>query len=88
MFFPLSLQSTTKLIKEAMEFPRKRFIEIVEKYVHFRRVKEIRENVQRMKMETNINERVILAMKETEERMIKVARSKQKFSLLARLHLS
>ena len=55
-----------------MEFPRKRFIELVKKYVHFRRVKEIQENVQRMKMESNINERVLLAMKETKERMIKV----------------
>ena len=65
-------QSTTKLIKEAMEFPRKRFIELVKKYVHFRRVKEIQENVKKMKMQSNINERVILAMQATEERMIKV----------------
>ena len=55
-----------------MDFPRKRFIEMVKKYVHFRRVKEIQENVQRMKMETNVNERVLLSMKEMEERMMKV----------------
>lgn len=55
-----------------MEFPRKRFIELVKKYVHFRRVKEIQENVKRMKMQSNINERVLLAMQATEERMIKV----------------
>ena len=34
---------------------------MVKKYVHFRRVKEIQENVQRMKMETNVNERVLLS---------------------------
>ena len=55
-----------------MDFPRKRFIEMVKNYVHFRRVKEIQENVQRMKMETNVNERVLLSMKEMEERMMKV----------------
>ena len=55
-----------------MDFPRKRFTEMVKKYVHFRRVKEIQENVQRMKMETNVNERVLLSMKEMEERMMKV----------------
>lgn len=56
-----------------MEFPRKRFIELVKKYVHFRRVKEIQENVQRMKAESNIDERVLMAMKEAEERMIQVS---------------
>lgn len=55
-----------------MDFPRKRFIEMVKKYAHFRRVKEMQETVQRMKMESNINERVLLSLKETEERMIKV----------------
>ena len=69
------IQSTTKLIKEAMDFPRKRFIEMVKKYVHFRRVKEIQENVQRMKMETNVNERVLLSLKEMEERMVKVSQN-------------
>ena len=66
------MQSTTKLVKEAMEFPRKRFIQLVKNYVHFRRVKEIQDNVQRMKTESNVNERVLLAMKDAEERMIKV----------------
>ena len=55
-----------------MDFSRKRFIEMVKNYVHFRRVKEIQENVQRMKMETNVNERVLLSMKEMEERIMKV----------------
>ncbi|KAL9958359.1 hypothetical protein ACROYT_G035365 [Oculina patagonica] len=64
-------ESTKKMIKDAMDFPRKRFIEIVKKYVHFRRVKEIQETVQRMKTESSMNERVLLALKETEERMIK-----------------
>ena len=58
-----------------MDFPRKRFIEMVKKYVHFRRVKEIQENVQRMKMETNVNERVLLSLKEMEERMVKVSQN-------------
>ena len=55
-----------------MNFPRKRFIELVKNYVHFRRVKEIQENVQRMKLESDVSERVLLAMKDAEERMIKV----------------
>ena len=55
-----------------MDFPRKRFIEMVKKYVHFRRVKEIRETVQRMKMDSNVNERVLLSLKELEDRMIQV----------------
>ena len=48
---------------------------MVKKYVHFRRVKEILENVQRMKMETNVNERVLLSLKEMEERMVKVSQN-------------
>ena len=48
---------------------------MVKKYVHFRRVKEIQENVQRMKMETNVNERVLLSLKEMEERMVKVSQN-------------
>ena len=75
VLFSLSFQSTTKLIKEAMDFPRKRFIEMVKKYVHFRRVKEIQQNVQRMKMETNVNETVLLSLKEMEERMVKVSQN-------------
>ena len=75
VLFSLSFQPTTKLIKEAMDFPRKRFTEMVKKYVHFRRVKEIQENVQRMKMETNVNERVLLSLKEMEERMVKVSQN-------------
>ena len=59
-----------------MDFPRKRFIEIVKKYVHFRRVKEIHETVQRMKMDSNINERVLLSLKELEDRMIQVIQNK------------
>ena len=59
-----------------MDFPRNRFIEIVKKYVHFRRVQEIQETVKRMRMETNINDRVLLGLKEAEERMIKVAQNK------------
>ena len=55
-----------------MDFPRKRFIEIVKKYVHFRRVKEIHETVQRMKTDTNISERVLVSLKEIEDRMIQV----------------
>ena len=55
-----------------MDFPRKRFIEMVKKYAHFRRVKEIQETVRRLKMETNVNERVMLSLKEAEDRMIQV----------------
>lgn len=64
-------QSTTKLIKEAMEFPRKRLIELVKNYVHYRRMKEIQDNVQRMKLESNVDERVLQAMKDAEERVIR-----------------
>ena len=56
-----------------MDYPRKRFIELVEKYVYYRRVEEIQENVQKMREESNINERVLLAMKDAEERMIRVS---------------
>lgn len=56
-----------------MDYPRKRFIELVEKYVYYRRVKEIQENVQKMREESNINERVLLAMNDAEERMIRVS---------------
>lgn len=59
-----------------MDFPRKRFIELVKKYVHFRRVKEIQETVRRMKMDSNINERVLLSLKEIEDRMIQVIQNK------------
>ncbi|XP_027049985.1 trichohyalin-like [Pocillopora damicornis] len=69
-------ESTTKLIKQAMDYPRKRFIELVERYVYHRRVKEIQENVQKMREESNINERVLLAMKDAEERMIRAAYGK------------
>ena len=55
-----------------MDFPRKRFIEMVKKYAHFRRVKEIQETVRRLKMETNVNERVMLSLKDAEDRMIQV----------------
>ena len=48
---------------------------MVKKYVHFRRVKEIQENVQRMKMETNVNERVLLSLNEMEERIVKVGQN-------------
>lgn len=56
-----------------MDYPRKRFIELVEKYVFYRRVKEIQENVQKMREESNIDERVLLAMMDAEERMIRVS---------------
>lgn len=56
-----------------MDYPRKRFIELVERYVYHRRVKEIQENVQKMREESNIDERVLLAMKDAEERMIRVS---------------
>lgn len=59
-----------------MDFPRKRFIELVKKYVHFRRVKEIQETVRRMKMDSNVNERVLLSLKEIEDRMIQVIQNK------------
>ena len=36
-------------------------------------MKEINDNVQRMKMESNIDERVLQAMRDAEERMRKVA---------------
>lgn len=62
-----------------MDFPRKRFIELVKKYVHFRRVKEIQETVRRMKMDSNINERVLLSLKEIEDRMIQVIQNKNSF---------
>lgn len=68
-----------------MDFPRKRLIEMVKKYVHFRRVKEIQETVQRMKMETNINERVLLSLKETEDRMIQVTQNKNSLWSLYRV---
>ena len=56
-----------------MEFPRKRLIEMVKNYVHFRKMKEIKDNIQRMKMESYLDERVLLAMKEAEERISKVS---------------
>lgn len=62
-----------------MDFPRKRFIELVKKYVHFRRVKEIQETVRRMKMDSNVNERVLLSLKEIEDRMIQVIQNKTFF---------
>ena len=62
-----------------MDFPRKRFIELVKKYVHFRRVKEIQETVRRMKMDSNVNERVLLSLKEIEDRMIQVIQNKNSF---------
>jgi len=68
-----------------MDFPRKRLIEMVKKYVHFRRVKEIQETVQRMKMETNVNERVLLSLKETEDRMIQVTQNKNSLWSLYRV---
>lgn len=68
-----------------MDFPRRRLIEMVKKYVHFRRVKEIQETVQRMKMETNINERVLLSLKETEDRMIQVTQNKNSLWSLYRV---
>lgn len=58
---------------------------MVKKYVHFRRVKEIQETVQRMKMETNINERVLLSLKETEDRMIQVTQNKNSLWSLYRV---
>lgn len=64
-----------------MDFPRKRFIELVKKYVHFRRVKEIQETVRRMKMDSNVNERVLLSLKEIEDRMIQVIQNKLFFGL-------
>lgn len=64
-----------------MDFPRKRFIELVKKYVHFRRVKEIQETVRRMKMDSNINERVLLSLKEIEDRMIQVIQNNFFFGL-------
>ena len=62
-----------------MDFPRMRFIELVKKYVHFRRVKEIQETVRRMKMDSNVNERVLLSLKEIEDRMIQVIQNKNSF---------
>ena len=70
-----------------MDFPRKRLIEMVKKYVHFRRVKEIHETVQRMRMETNINDRVLLSLKETEERMIQVIQNTNSLWSLYRVDL-
>lgn len=58
---------------------------MVKKYVHFRRVKEIQETVQRMKMETNVNERVLLSLKETEDRMIQVTQNKNSLWSLYRV---
>lgn len=57
-----------------MDFPRKRLVEMVKKYVHFRRVKDIQETVRRLKMDRNINERVLLSLKDIEDRMIQVIR--------------
>ena len=68
-----------------MDFPRKRFIEMVKKYVHFRRVKEIHETVQRMKTDTNISERVLVSLKEIEDRMIQVILKKNSFWFLSRV---
>ena len=68
-----------------MDFPRKRFIEMVKKYVHFRRVKEIHETVQRMKTDTNISERVLVSLKEIEDRMIQVILKKNSFWFLYRV---
>ena len=55
-----------------MDFPRKRLVEMVKKYVHFRRIKDIQETVRRLKMDRNINERVLLSLKDIEDRMIQV----------------
>lgn len=57
-----------------MDFPRKRLVEMVKKYVHFRRIKDIQETVRRLKMDRNINERVLLSLKDIEDRMIQVIR--------------
>ena len=46
---------------------------MVKNYVHFRKMKEIKDNIQRMKMESYLDERVLLAMKEAEERISKVS---------------
>jgi len=55
-----------------MDFPRKRLVEMVKKYVHFRRVKDIQETVRRLKMDSNVNERVLLSLKDIEDRIIQV----------------
>lgn len=55
-----------------MEFPRKRLIEMVKNYVHFRKMKEIKDNIQRMRMESDLDAGVLQAMKEAEERIQKV----------------
>lgn len=55
-----------------MEFPRKRLIEMVKNYVHFRKMKEIKDNIQRMRMESDLDAGVLQAMREAEERIQKV----------------
>ena len=49
---------TTGMIKESLEYPRKRFIALVKKYFHYKRAKEIREKVKKLKLEGSLSQRI------------------------------
>ena len=55
-----------------MDFPRKRFIEVVKKYVHFRRIKEMQYRVKTLHLEGNLSEDEMKFIQRMEERMAKV----------------
>lgn len=55
-----------------MDFPRKRFIEVVKKYVDFRRIKEMQDRVKTLRLEGNLSEDEMKFIQRMEERMAKV----------------
>jgi hypothetical protein len=61
---------TTSLIKEAIELPRKRFIEMVQKYVRHVKMKQMEERVKRARLEDDLGDKFIYML---EKRIQKVS---------------
>ena len=68
----LVLQSTMKIVKQSMDFPRRRFIDLVQKYVQFTKIQEMKEKVKSLRAEPNLDDDMTKFMHGMEERIARV----------------
>lgn len=64
---------TVNLIEEAIDLPKKRFIDLVQKYVRYVNMKEMEMRARRMKIEEDLGDSAMKFIQMLEKRIEKVA---------------
>jgi len=74
---------TVNLIEEAIDLPRKRFIDLVQKYVRYVNLKELEMRAKKLKIEEDLGNSAMKFLQMLEKRIEMVRSFPNMFSLLA-----